>query len=356
VTAPLLVRALRGEAVERIPAWVMRQAGRYLPEYRALKEKHGFVGMLTDPALAAEATLQPVHRFPELDAAILFSDIMTPLLEMGVGLRFDPGPVLDRPLRSRAQVEALRPYDPDCDAPFLAPAIRAVKRALPPGLALLGFAGSPWTVATYLVEGGGGRGEAQAARRMAREDPETLHLLLRKLADATAIHLRAQVLAGADAVQVFDTWGPALSRQEYLAFDLPYIRGAVAGVADLGAPVILYAGGAPHQFADAALAGVDALSVDHRTPMDEVRGLVKSTVALQGNLDPATLFAPLGRIEEETERVLLQAGPRRTVFNLGHGIWPETPVEAVAAMLRTVRSAGSRICERAAAATDEGAL
>jgi len=336
VTAPLVVRALRGEEVERVPAWVMRQAGRYLPEYRELKAKHGFVKMLREPALAAEATLQPMRRFP-LDAAILFSDIMTPLLGMGVGLSFDPGPVLAAPIRTRAAVEALRPLDPLRDTGFVAEALRLVRKDLPPGAALLGFAGSPFTVASYLVEEGGGKGEAQGIRRMMYADAEVLHLLLGKIAAATVGYLRMQVEAGADAVQIFDTWGPLLSRREYQAVDQPYVREVVEGIADLGVPVILYAGGAPHQFADASLTGVTALSVDHRTNLGEVRSMVKPGVALQGNLDPAVLFAGRDRIVEETERVLLQGGRRGFVFNLGHGIWPDTPVESVAAMLETVR-------------------
>jgi len=348
VTAPLLVRALRGEPVERIPAWVMRQAGRTLPEYRALKENHGFLGMVTDPVIAAEVTLQPLARFKDLDAAILFSDIMTPFLETGIGLRFDPGPVLERPIRTRAQVEAMGPYDPDCDAPYLAPAVRLVKKSLPPGAALLGFAGSPFTVASYLVEGGGSGGEARAVRRFAEEDRDTVHLLLRRLAEATVLHLRQQILAGADAVQVFDTWGQALSRREYQEMDEPYLRLVFEGIADLGAPAILYCGGAFHQFADAAATGASALSVDHRVPLDEVRKQAGPRVALQGNLDPAVLFGPRERIVEETERVLMQGGPRGFVFNLGHGIWPETPLEAVRTMLETVRSIGGRICAKAA--------
>jgi uroporphyrinogen decarboxylase len=329
----------------------MRQAGRYLPEYRALKEKHGFVKMLREPDLAAEATLQPLRRFP-LDAAILFSDIMTPLLGMGVGLDFDPGPVLAAPIRTREQVEALRPLDAERDTGFVAEALRRIRRDLPEGVALLGFAGSPFTVASYLVEGGGGKGEAQAVRRMQYADPATLHLLLGRLADATVAYLRLQIAAGADAVQVFDTWGPLLSRREYQAVDLPYLERVIAGVADLGVPVILYAGGAPHQFADASLSGAAALSVDHRTPLGEARAAIRPGVGLQGNLNPAVLQGPRDRIEEETERVLLQGGPRRFVFNLGHGIWPGTPIEAVDAMLSTVRASGARICEQAAGKGD----
>ncbi len=343
---PLLVRALRSEPVERIPAWVMRQAGRYLPEYRALKEKHGFMKMMSEPDLAVEVTLQPIRRFP-LDAAILFSDIMTPLLGMGVGLRFDPGPVLDHPVNTPAAVEALRTLDPLRDTGFVAETLRRVKPELPAGVALLGFAGSPFTVASYLVEGRGGKGESQAVRRMMYADPGTLHLLLGRIADATIAYLRMQIEAGADAVQIFDTWGPLLSRREYQSVDQPYLERIVDGVADLGAPVILYCGGAAHLLEDAAATGADALSVDHRVPMNEARA-ASGGLALQGNLNPAVLYGPRERIVEETERVLLQAGARGTVFNLGHGIWPTAPVEAVAAMLDAVRTAGTEICARAA--------
>jgi uroporphyrinogen decarboxylase len=336
VTAPLLVRALRGEKVERVPAWIMRQAGRYLPEYRELKAKHGFLKMMSDPALAAEVTLQPIRRFP-LDGAILFSDIMTPLLGMGVGLSFDPGPVIAAPIRTRAAVEALRPLDPLRDTGFVAEALRLVRKDLPAGVALLGFAGSPFTVASYLVEGGGGRGEAQAIRRMMYADGETLHMLLGRIAEATVGYLRMQVAAGADAVQIFDTWGSLLSRREYQAIDRPYIESVVEGLSDLGVPVILYAGGAPHQFADASMTGASALSVDHRTPLGDVRSMVRPGTVLQGNLNPAVLFAGKDRIVEETERVLLQGGKTGFVFNLGHGIWPDTPLESVAAVLETVR-------------------
>jgi uroporphyrinogen decarboxylase len=216
-------------------------------------------------------------------------------------------------------------------------------------VALLGFAGSPWTVASYLVEGGGGKGECAAIRRMARQDPETLALLLDRISEATVAYLRMQVEAGADAFQVFDTWGPLLAAPDYRALDLPRLRAIFAGLAGTGVPGILYAGGAPHQWADAARSGAAALSVDHRVPLDEVRAAVGAPVALQGNLDPAVLFAPRERIAAEAARVLRAGGPRGTVFNLGHGIWPETPPEAVAAMLEAVRAEGTRICAEAAA-------
>jgi uroporphyrinogen decarboxylase len=311
----------------------MRQAGRCLPEYRALKEKHGFLGLMTDPALAAEVTLQPMRRFP-YDAAILFSDIMTPVMGMGVGLSFDPGPVLPRPIRTRADVEALRPLDPARDCGFVAETLRRVKPALPAGAALLGFAGSPFTVASYLVEGRGG-GEGAAARRMLREDPATLDALLRRLADATAAYLRMQVEAGADAVQVFDTWGGVLTLDEWREHALPPLRRAIEGAA--GVPAILYAGAAPHLLAAAAESGATAVSIHHGTPLDEARRALPAGIALQGNLDPEVLLGPVDRVAAETARVVRLGGPRGYVFNLGHGIRPDTPIEAVDAMLAAVR-------------------
>jgi len=325
----------------------MRQAGRYLPEYRELRERHGFLETLRDPALAAEVTLQPVRRFP-LDAAILFSDILTPVIGMGLEVRFAPGPVIPSPVRDRRAVESLRSLDPARDVPFVAEALRRVRRELDPGIALLGFAGSPFTVAAYLVEGGGGNGDHRAVRRMTREDPETLRLLLARLADATAVYLRAQVEAGADAVQIFDTWGGLLSREEALEFDLPFVRRIVDAVRPAGVPVVLYLGGGEHLLEDAAATGVHALSVDHRLPLDAAWARLGPGVALQGNLSPAALFAPEASLREETARVVRAGGALGYVFNLGHGIWPQTPVEAVAAMLATVREVGEYICEEAA--------
>jgi uroporphyrinogen decarboxylase len=320
----------------------MRQAGRYLPEYRALKERHGFLGLMTDPALAAEVTLQPIRRFP-LDGAILFSDIMTPLLGMGVGLSFDPGPVIPSPLRTRAAVEALRPLDPLRDCGFVAETLRRVKPSLPPGVALLGFAGSPFTVASYLVEGGGGKGEARAIRRLRHADPGTLRLLLDRLADATVAYLRMQVEAGADAVQVFDTWGALLGEEEYRDADLPSLRKVIDGARATGVPVILYCGGPAAGFRAAAESGADCLSVDHRTGLAAVRAAAGRPVAVQGNLDPCALFAPEDRIRAATERVLREGGGRGHVFNLGHGIQEDTPIAAVEAMLAAVAAVGPEV-------------
>jgi uroporphyrinogen decarboxylase len=352
VTAPLLVRALRGEPVERIPAWVMRQAGRTLPEYRALKEKHGFLGLMTDAALAAEVTLQPIRRFEGLDAAILFSDIMTPLLGMGVGLTFDPGPVLAAPIRTRAAVEALRPLDPAKETGFVAETLRRVRRGLPAGKALLGFAGAPFTVACYLVRGGGakGTGEADAALRLAREEPETYRLLLSRIAEATVAYLRMQVDAGADAVQLFDTWGSRVPAGEWESITFRYTRAVMDGLRGAGVPVILYAGGARQALAAAAPAGLAAVSVDHTIPLGEARAAAGPRVALQGNLDPAALLAPPDEVRRATARVVREGGPRGYVFNLGHGILPETPIANVEAMLDAVREAGTGVCAEAGAA------
>ncbi|MHC4923412.1 MAG: uroporphyrinogen decarboxylase [Planctomycetota bacterium] len=345
--APLLVRALRGEAVERVPAWIMRQAGRYLPEYLELKAQHGFLGMVRDPELAAEVTLQPLRRFP-LDGAILFSDIMTPLPAMGVPLEFNPGPVMDHPLRTRADVEALKPLEPETDVAYVADALRLIRERLEPGVALLGFAGSPWTVASYVVEGKGSKGECRAVRAMMHDDPETLHLLLERLADATVAYLRMQIEAGADAVQIFDTWGGVHARETYREFDLQYVRRIVDGLADLGTPVMLYAGGATHLLEEAAQSGAQGISVDHRLPLDEARTRLGEGIALQGNLDPATLLGDRDVLREAAADVIRRGGGRHHVFNLGHGIWPNVDPEAVAVLLEAVRESSTTVCAEAA--------
>ncbi len=339
---PLLVRALRGEEVERVPAWIMRQAGRYLPEYRELRARHGFLECCTTPALAAEITLQPMRRFP-LDAAILFADIMTPLDLAGVPIEFAPGPRLAAPVRDGVSAAALG--DPAAlarrlEGGYLRETFALIRAGLPAGAALLGFAGSPFTVACYVVEGGGGKGEFPALRRLARTDAAALRVLLDRIAEFTIAYLREQVAAGADAVQVFDSWGGILDGDGYAAWDLPWIARIVDALRPSGVPVILYAGGAGGRLPAAAATGVHALSVDHREPLDSVRARVGGGVVLQGNLDPAALFAPADALRAEVARVLRAGGGRRHVFNLGHGIWPETPMEGVSTLLDAVRAGG----------------
>lgn len=349
--APLLVRALRGEAVERVPAWIMRQAGRYLPEYRELRAKHDFLTCCSTPDLAAEITLQPMRRFP-LDGAILFADIMTPLHLAGVDMEFAPGPKLRAPVRDGAAAANLG--DPArlaaaLDGGHFREIFGRIRAGLPDGAALLGFCGSPFTVACYVVEGGGGKGEFHAVRRMAHADPAALETLLARITDLTAAYLLAQVEAGADAVQVFDSWGGILSPEGYARWTLPWTRRLVDALRPTGVPVILYAGGAGPHLATAAGSGVAALSVDHRESMAAVRARVGDGVTLQGNLDPAALYGSPESIAAAAAAVLHSAGPRRTVFNLGHGIWPDIPPEAVATLLEAVRDHSEPLCAGAQA-------
>ncbi|MGH8252297.1 MAG: uroporphyrinogen decarboxylase [Steroidobacteraceae bacterium] len=338
-----LLRALAREPVDRTPVWFMRQAGRYLPEYRATRAKAGsFLGLATNPELACEVTLQPLARFP-LDAAILFSDILMIPKAMGVGLAFaeGEGPRIERPVATAADIERLPVPDPAKELRFVTETVALVRRELAGRAPLIGFAGSPWTVATYLVEGGGSRDFAKA-KGLLYGDPKSAHRLLDKLARATAAYLNAQVEAGAQAVMVFDTWGGALSTPAYLEFSLPYMEQVVASLVrereGSRVPVILFTKGGGAWLERMALTGADALGVDWMTELSAARRMVCGRVALQGNLDPAVLHAPPEAIRAEVARVLESFGHAAGhVFNLGHGIQPGTNPEHVAAMVAAVQ-------------------
>lgn len=331
--------AVRGKTVDRPPVWFMRQAGRYLPEYRALRERHSFEESCATPQIAKEITLQPVRRFG-LDAAILFSDILVPLAGMGRPARFpgEGGPRIERPVRSAADVAELRVPDPAIATPFVADAIRLVRAELP-DVAVLGFAAAPFTLASYLVEGGAPDPFA-SVKRLAYREPDAWERLLDVCADTLAAHLAAQLDAGADAVQVFDTWAEALAPDEFAAWEAPRIARIVKALAGRGKPVILFARGTSHLLPHLAGLGADVLSVDWRVDLRDVRRAVGPRVALQGNLDPTRLLAAPSRVAAETRRVLdagRDAGGGH-VFNLGHGILPGTPVESVEAMVETVKA------------------
>jgi uroporphyrinogen decarboxylase len=332
--ASLLVRALRREAVERTPVWFMRQAGRSLPEYRAIRARHGFFEVAGTPELCAEVTLQPVHRHG-VDAAVLFADIMTPVLGMGVGVELveGVGPVIERPVRTIADVERLRAPDPEeAFAPVLE-AVRLVRGDLAPEKGLVGFTGGPFTVAAYLVEGRPSRDFSQAKALMLRE-PAVWHALLARLADVFAGYVAAQVAAGADVIQLFDSWVGVLSRTQYRE------RAAVHSARVLGAvdvPTIHFGTGADHLLEDLAAAGGDAIGLDWRTPLDTGWARV-SDRAVQGNLDPATLLAGWESVEREALDVLARAAGRPGhVFNLGHGVLPGTDPELLTQLAALVR-------------------
>jgi uroporphyrinogen decarboxylase len=338
-----LLRALAREPVDRTPVWLMRQAGRYLPEYRATRVKAGsFLNLATNPELACEVTLQPLARYP-LDAAILFSDILMIPKAMGVGLAFEEGegPRIEWPLRSASDIDALPVPDLARELRFVFDAVALVRRELAGRVPLIGFAGSPWTVATYMIEGGSSR-DFPRAKALAYGDPQALHRLLEKLARATTDYLNAQVAAGAQAVMVFDTWGGALSTPAFYEFSLPYMESIVADMIrereGRRVPVILFTKGGGAWLERLSAAGADALGVDWTTELSAARRDTFGRVALQGNLDPGSLFAPPAAIRAEVGRVLESygRGPGH-VFNLGHGIQPGVDPESVAAMVAAVQ-------------------
>jgi uroporphyrinogen decarboxylase len=340
----LLLRALLREPTPRRPIWLMRQAGRYLPEYRATRARAGgFLEMCTNPQIACEITLQPVDRYP-LDAAILFSDILTIPHAMNLGLQFEAGegPTFERPVRSAADVAKLGVPDPGTELKYVMDAVALVRRELGGRVPLIGFAGSPWTVATYMVEGGGSKTFGHI-KRMMYEAPHELHRLLELLAKSTILYLNAQIAAGAQAVMLFDTWGGVLTPAQYEEFSLRYMAEVVDALTRKSAgrrvPNIVFTKGGGAWLAKISAIGCDAAGVDWTTDLAQAREAVGGRVALQGNLDPSALFAPPDVLRAETLRVLASygAGPGH-VFNLGHGITPEVEPERVALLVETVKN------------------
>jgi uroporphyrinogen decarboxylase len=327
--------------VERTPIWVMRQAGRYLPEYREVRARTTFLGLCRTPELAAEVTFQPIRRFG-LDAAIIFSDILVPVEAMGVPLDFDPAPVLSRKIATAADVDALKVPDPVTDMGYVLEAIRLFCAGMP-ATPLIGFAGAPFTLAAYLVEGGGSKSYA-TTKRFLHQQPKVARALLSKLAETVSAHLIAQVEAGCRAVQVFDSWAGFLSRDDYLDFALPYTIEIVDAVKRAtGVPVIVFPKGVHACYPELAACGADVIGVDWTTPLDQAAERAGRPVVLQGNLDPCALFASPEHIEREVQRILNEArGLKGHVFNLGHGILPETPVEHMAALVDAVKRLGVR--------------
>ena len=332
--APLLIRALRGEPVERPPVWFMRQAGRSLPEYRELRKGRTLLELARDPELTAEVTLQPVRRHG-VDAAILFSDIVVPLAGVGVELEIRPGvgPVIDAPVRTAADVRRLRPLDPDEDVPEVGAAVRLLNGRL--DVPLIGFAGGPFTLASYLIEGGPSKAQARTKAMMLGR-PALFRDLLDRLAAIAAASLRAQVRAGAAAVQVFESWIGSLSRAQYERHVAPSTRALFAELADLGVPRILFGVGTGHLLEAMAGTGPDALGLDWRTPVSEARQRIGAEIALQGNLDPAALLAPWTSVEGEARAVLADAPAAGYVFNLGHGVLPDTPPDVPGRLVELV--------------------
>jgi uroporphyrinogen decarboxylase len=346
VSAPLsndlLLRALLRQPTPRTPVWMMRQAGRYLPEYRATRERAGsFLALCTTPELACEVTLQPLARF-RLDAAILFSDILTIPHAMNLGLEFESGegPRIARPVQTAADIARLGVPDPEGELRYVMDAVRLVRRELGGRVPLIGFAGSPWTVATYMVEGGSSK-TFGAIKGLLYGAPRDLRRLLAILADATGTYLNAQIAAGAQAVMLFDTWGGVLTPSTYREFSLEYMNRIVAGLArehdGRRVPVIVFTKGGGAWLEDMVASGCDALGVDWTTDLSDARRACGDRVALQGNLDPGVLYAPPSQIRDRVAQVLASYGAGHGhVFNLGHGIHPDVPPESALAMVEAV--------------------
>ncbi len=327
--ADRFLKACRGEAVDATPVWFMRQAGRYLPEYRAIRAKVPFLTLCKTPELAAEVTLQPVDILG-VDAAILFSDILVVPDAMGMQLVLDDGgPQFPQPLRGPADAERLRVPDPEDELGYVLQAVRLVKKQLAGKVPLIGFCGAPWTLAAYMIEGRTSRSFERAKAALAGDEPFA-DALLSRIAEALTLYLQAQLDAGADAVQIFDSWAGALAPADYARLGAPYIARVIQGLRrERRQPVIVFGVETGELLRQLAATGADVVGVDWRVPLDEARARVGSAVALQGNLDPSYLFLPPAELGKRVMRVLEEArraGPAH-VFNLGHGILPETPVE-----------------------------
>ncbi len=337
--APLFVKACRARPVDRIPVWIMRQAGRYLPEYRRVRQKVPFLTLCKTPELAAEVTLQPLERF-DLDAAILFSDILLLLEAMGVELAFyeKVGPRLGKGESGEDRVRSVAAADPVQEMGFVMDAIRQIKGSIPEEVALIGFSGAPFTLVTYLIEGGSTR-DFYATKSFMYKEPSAFHRLMERLAEALAGFLEAQVEAGADALQLFDTWAMVLSPGDYREFVLPHMQRLLAGLKGNGVPTIHYSLGASTLLEEMAQIGTDVLSLDWKIDMGEARQRLGPDRAVQGNLDPLALFQDSDRLERSV-REILRKGARWPgyVFNLGHGIHPKTPLESVQRMVDVVRA------------------
>jgi len=340
--APLIVRAARREATPVTPVWLMRQAGRYLPEYRAIREKHGFLEMCKTPSAAAEVTLQPVRRFA-LDAAILFADILLLLEPLDVGLEFarGEGPVIHRPVRSEADVARLKPIDVESSVGNVFETVRLVRRELPARVALIGFAGAPFTVASYVVEGGGAR-DYLHTKRLMYESSAAWHRLMEILVEATATYLNGQIDAGAQMVQLFDSWVGALAPEDYRRYVLPHTRAVIRALRP-GVPVIHFGTGTATLLALMREAGGDVIGLDWRIELDRGWAAVGHDVGVQGNLDPALLLASPALMRQRVKAILDRAGGRPGhIFNLGHGVHQHTPPDHVQALVEMVHELSAR--------------
>lgn len=331
------LRACRRQPVDRTPVWFMRQAGRYMPEYRAVREKYSLLEICKQPELAAEVTLQPIHALG-VDAAILFADILLPVIPLGLGLEFvkGEGPAIAKPVRTLADARALRPLDPEADLGYVLDAIRLLRRELDSSVPLIGFCGAPFTLASYIIEGGPSR-DFTLTKSMMYSAPEVYSTLMQHLASLLSDYIVAQIRAGAQAVQIFDSWVGNLSPQDYERYVLPYSQQVLAAAQTEGVPVIHFGTNTSTLLPLMKRAGGSVFGLDWRTPLEDGWKSLGEDVAVQGNLDPAMLFAPIDEIKAQVHAILQSAGGRPGhIFNLGHGVLQHTPVENLKAVVEMV--------------------
>ena len=332
------IRACRGEEMNTPPVWLMRQAGRYLPEYRDVRAKHDFLDICRNPEIACEVTLQPIRRFG-FDASILFSDILIPLVPMGANLTFGEGegPRIDPPIRTVKDIETLRPIEPREDLKFVLDAIKMIRRELPDDVALIGFAGAPFTLATYLVEGGKPNPFANIKKLMYSE-PAAFKSLLEKLAVMVADYMKAMVEAGVNAIQIFDTWGGILNSHDFRLVNLPIAQQIFSSLKELDVPRTYFVHNGAHLLPEVKDSGCTVASLDWRCSIPVAREVFGEDMAVQGNLDPTVLLGDESGIRKAVRRVIDSAkGPGGHIFNLGHGILPMTPISSVEIMLDEIR-------------------
>lgn len=335
-----MLRACRRQPVDCTPVWFMRQAGRCIAEYRQLRQQYDILTICQTPELSTQVTLMPVEQF-QVDAAVIFADIMLPLAGMGIDFEFQEGvgPVIHNPVRSATDVAALRVIEPEDDVPYVLEAIRLIRRELAGKTALIGFSGAPFTLACYMIEGRPSRDYALAKGLMFSQ-PDLWHALLHKLSTVVLRYLKAQIRAGAQVVQLFDSWVGALSPPDYRQFVLPHSQRIFAGLADREVPRIHFGTGAASLLELLAEAGPDVMSVDWRVPLDQAWERIGANLGIQGNLDPTRLLAPFERVEEGMQDVLRRANRRPGhIFNLGHGVLPATPPEYLAQLVAAVHEA-----------------
>ena len=335
----LILKAAKGLPVPRVPVWLMRQAGRILPEYRAVREKlSGFVELVRTPELAAEVTIQPVDIL-QVDAAIIFSDILVIPEAMGLPYKLieKQGPFFPRTIRSMDDVKHLKVAEPESDLNYVMEAIHLVKKELNGKVPLIGFAGAPWTVFAYMVEGSGSKTFSKA-RRMLYQQPELSHMLLDKITSSTIAYLKAQIAAGADLVQVFDSWAGILPKAHYEVFSLPYIKRVCEAIKEN--PVTVFAKGAQFAIRELGQLPCQVIGLDWQMEPEDIRSLVGKDKTLQGNLDPCALYASFSDIARETREMIQQFGTQRYIANLGHGVYPDTSVDSVRCFIDTVKEYG----------------